>query len=206
LKKDRWKEDAFPEKAPSPKPRSRAAFAPVIALSKIRGNEMQTRHLAPIYLFLMLALLPLREPSLAHPAPAVDDKPKVVRVRLDVSADSTQEAEEIEGYIEQSLSSLKNINVKVFKVDPDYIIKTVWIPIRDKEKTIVAHSVSVVLAIPVSEKIVASLNISKKDREKIINLHEQTIAKHFIIIGPNIKELCEEIVNQIASNLREEPK
>jgi len=167
---------------------------------------MQTRHLAPIYLFLMLALLPLRKPSLALPAPAVDDKPKIIRVRLDVSADSTQEAEEIEGYIEQSLSSLENINVKVFTVDPDYIIKTVWIPIRDKEKATVAHSASVVLAIPVSEKVVDSLKISKKDREKIMNLRQQTIAKHFIIIGPDLKELCEQIVNQIASSLREEPK
>jgi hypothetical protein len=72
-----------------------------------------------------------------------------------------------------------------------------WIPIKNKEREIVGYSVSVVVALPVSDRLVASLKISKKDREKITDLRQQLITQHFILIGNDLKELCDRLVAHI---------
>jgi|SRR5215831_17303898 len=153
--------------------------------------------LPPLIAFLFISIF--ADNALAHSV----QKPNFVRVSLEISADKSEEAE-----VEECLSKrLKDAgNIKITTVEPDYSIRVLVTPIRNKEREDVGYAVSVVVSLPVSERLVSSLKFHKKDQEKLLLLRQQLITQHFVLIGNGIGEICNRIVKNLDINELKQPQ
>jgi hypothetical protein len=120
--------------------------------------------------------------------------PDIVRVSLEISADKSEEAE-VEEYLRSRLKDVGNI--KITTVEPDYTVRVLLTPIRNKERAHVGYAASVVLSLPVSERLISNLKFHKRDQGKLLRLRQQLITQHFVLIGNDVEEICNRIAKKL---------